>query len=156
MQFAHTGKCFYKYLCKMVSEDGKEIFDPLRKKWVRLTPEERVRQDWIGALAGRFGVPPTHMMSEVALKCGDKSMRADIVIYGRDLRPRCVIECKEPSVKLGRQVLDQALRYNMLLRVPFICITNGTGTVVCGKDSDGRYRLLEHFPDYGEMTAAEF
>ena len=96
------------------------IWDPLRKKEVALTPEEEVRQWCIGVLNGSLGVPLHMMMSEASFKLGEKKFRADIIVYDRDLRPIVVVECKRPEVELSNDVLDQAIRYNMVLDVRYI------------------------------------
>ena len=106
----------------------KRIWDPLRKKMVALTPEERVRQWFIGVLKESMKVPEYMMMSEVSLKLGDKPFRADILVYGRDTAPLMVVECKRPETALDREVLEQALKYNLVLGVRYIAITNGERT----------------------------
>jgi type I site-specific restriction endonuclease len=126
------------------------IWDPLRKKEVALTPEEQVRQWCIGVLNTQLEVPLHMMMSEVGFKLGDKQLRADVVIYDRSARPLAVVECKRPQVELTQEVLDQAIRYNMVLNVRYMIITNGTKTYMCGKDGE-RYVFLTRFPVYNEM-----
>lgn len=126
------------------------IWDPLRKKEVALTPEEQVRQWCIGVLNTQLEVPLHMMMSEVGFKLGDKQLRADVVIYDRSARPLVVVECKRPQVELTQEVLDQAIRYNMVLNVRYMIITNGTKTYMCGKDGE-RYVFLTRFPVYNEM-----
>ena len=126
------------------------VWDPLRKKEVALTPEERVRQWCIGVLRDQMGVPVHMMMSEAGFKLGDKQFRADILVYDRQARPLVVVECKRPEVELTQEVLDQAIRYNMVLDVKYMIITNGTRTYICGKQ-DGRYVFLDSFPTYTEM-----
>ena len=126
------------------------IWDPLRKKDVALTPEEQVRQWCIGVLNTQLEVPLHMMMSEVGFKLGDKQLRADVVIYDRSARPLVVVECKRPQVELTQEVLDQAIRYNMVLNVRYMIITNGTKTYMCGKDGE-RYVFLTRFPVYNEM-----
>ena len=113
------------------------IWDPLRKKEVALTPEERVRQWFIGILSTRMGVPLHMMMSEAGFKLGDKQFRADIVVYDRRVSPLMVVECKRPEVDLTQEVLDQAVRYNMVLDVKFIVITNGRQTFMLQKNQSG-------------------
>ena len=130
------------------------IFDPLRKKDVSLTPEERVRQWCIGVLSDQLEVPLHMMMSEVGFKLGGKQFRADILIYDRKAQPLAVVECKRPEVELTRVVLDQAIRYNMVLNVPYIFITNGTRTMICRRrEQDGRpgYEFMDKAPKYNEM-----
>lgn len=130
---------------------GKElIWDPLRKKEVALTPEERVRQWCIGVLAGPMKVPMHMMMSEVGFKLGGKQFRADIIIYDRKAQPLAVVECKRPEVVIDQEVLDQAVRYNMVLNVKYMIITNGTRTFICRKEGEG-YSFISNVPDYNEM-----
>jgi hypothetical protein len=93
------------------------VWDPLRKKEVALTPEEKVRQWCIGVLRDKMGVPAHLMMSEAGFKLGEKQFRADILVYDRQARPLVVVECKRPEVELTQEVLDQAIRYNMVLDV---------------------------------------
>ena len=126
------------------------IWDPLRKKEVARTPEEVVRQWFIQRLNENLQVPMHMMMSEAGLKMGDKQFRADILVYDRALKPLVIVECKRPEVELTQEVLDQAIRYNMVLDVKYIIITNGKKTYICGKH-DGRYAFLKAFPIYNEM-----
>lgn len=102
-----------------------QVWDPLRKRMVALTPEEKVRQWFIGVLRDNLKVPEHMMMSEVSFKLGNKPFRADIIVYGRDMAPLMVVECKREDVEMGREVLEQALRYNLVLGVKYIVITNG-------------------------------
>lgn len=130
------------------------IYDPLRKKEVALTPEERVRQWFIGILSRHLDVPLHMMMSEAGFKLGGKQFRADILIYDRNACPLAVVECKRPEVELTGEVLDQAIRYNMVLNVRFIFITNGTNTYICRrKEQDGsvEYEFIDKAPAYQEM-----
>ena len=126
------------------------IWDPLRKKEVALTPEERVRQWCIGVLNSNMEVPFHMMMSEAGFKLGGKLFRADIIIYDRMARPLAVVECKRPEVELTREVMDQAVRYNMVLNVRYIIITNGTKTYICRKEGEG-YAFMDSAPTYNEM-----
>ena len=123
------------------------IWDPLRKKDVALTPEERVRQWCIQVLARQYKVPMHMMMSEASLKLGGKSYRADIIAYDRSLQPVLVMECKRPEVEITAEVLDQAICYNMVLDVKFILITNGMRTYILKKDN-GRFIQVQTLPEY--------
>lgn len=126
------------------------IWDPLRKKDVALTPEERVRQWCIGVLASGMGVPMHMMMSEVGFSLGGKQFRADILVYDRKAAPLAVVECKRPEVELTAEVLDQALRYNMVLNVKYIIITNGTRTFIAEKKEE-RFVFIDSVPSYNQM-----
>lgn len=126
------------------------VWDPLRKKEVALTPEERVRQWCIGVLKEQMKVPEHMMMSEAGFKLGEKQFRADILVYDRQARPLVVVECKRPEVEMTQEVLDQAIRYNMVLDVKYMIITNGTKTFICQKGENG-YKFISHVPDYEQM-----
>ena len=134
------------------------IWDPLRKKNVALTPEEKVRQWCIGVLSNELGVPLHMMMSEAGFKLGDKQFRADILVYDRQARPLVVVECKRPEVELNAEVLDQAVRYNMVLNVAYMIITNGRQTFACRRGmTDGKvqYSFIEKVPAYNEMICQQ-
>ena len=136
----------------------RTVFDPLRRKDVALTPEEQVRQWCIGVLAEDLGVPLHMMMSEVGMKLGEKQFRADILVYDRQVRPLVVVECKRPEVELGREVLDQAVRYNMVLNVRYMIITNGRQTFACRREeTEGnvRYVFVDKVPSYNEMICQQ-
>ena len=138
--------------------NGQTIWDPLRKKEVALTPEERVRQWCIGVLNTSLGVPMHMMMSEAGFKLGGKQFRADILIYDRAAKPLAVVECKIPEVELTQEVLDQAVRYNMVLNVKHIIITNGTKTyMLCRTEKDGvqTYEFVKNIPTYLEMLCQQ-
>ena len=127
------------------------IYDPLRRKDVALTPEERVRQWFIDLLRTSAQVPLHQMMSEVQLQYGaGKVWRADIVVYGRGGVPLAVVECKRPDVEITKEVLEQALRYNIVLKVPFLFLTNGQLTYICRRNGDS-YEFLDKAPVYEEM-----
>ena len=130
--------------------DRKVIWDPLRKKEVALTPEERVRQWCLGVLSTQCGVPLHMMMSEAGFKLGGKQFRADLIVYDRKAQPVMVVECKRPEVRIDQAVIDQAVRYNMVLNVKYILVTNGTATYICRK-GESRYDFIDHVPDYNEM-----
>ena len=128
----------------------RTIWDPLRKKEVALTPEEHVRQWFIGVLTRQMSVPQHLMMSEAGFKLGDKQFRADILVYDRLARPLMVVECKRPEVELTREVLDQAIRYNMVLNVKYMAITNGHKTFIFEK-RDNQFAQCTQVPVYNEM-----
>ena len=130
--------------------ERQTIWDPLRKKEVTLTPEERVRQWCIGVLAQQMEIPLHMMMSEAGFRLGDKQFRADILVYDRSAQPLMVVECKRPEVELTEEVLDQAVRYNMVLNVKYIIITNGTKTFICRR-GDAGYKFIDTVPDYEQM-----
>jgi hypothetical protein len=110
---------------KMKEEGGKEqIFDEVRKQWVRLNPEEWVRQNWIQYLIQTMQYPLKWISVEKEIELNGLKKRYDIVVY-RESKPWMIIECKETEVKLSSSALEQVLRYNMALPVEYLIITNG-------------------------------
>lgn len=126
------------------------VWDPLRKKEVILTPEEQVRQWFISVLKTQMCVPEHMMMSEVGFRLGDKQFRADILVYDRQAEPLAVVECKRPDVELSESVLSQVIRYNMVLNVRYIMITNGNRTCIFVKKGD-KYEFMDSIPQYEQM-----
>ncbi len=126
------------------------MYDCLRRKEVPSTPEEEVRQWFIGQLHSCAGVPLHMMMSEVSFKYGKKPYRADIVVYDRSCAPLAVVECKRPGVSIDSEVMLQALRYDMVLGVDWIIVTNGHSTYVFRKNGD-RYNSFGSVPTYEKM-----
>ena len=130
--------------------ESEYIWDPLRKKSVRNTPEEAVRQWFISVLHEGMKVPEHMMGSEVALRHGAKEYRADIVVYNREAGPVMVVECKRPEVELDQEVVDQALRYNNELNVNYIAVTNGLKPFIFERQADG-WQFMEKAPMWEEM-----
>lgn len=130
------------------------VWDPLRRKDVALTPEERVRQWFIGFLRESVGVPLHLMGSEVAFEYGRKKYRADIVVFSRQGSPLAVVECKRPDVEITPEVARQAMRYNSVLDVQYIFLTNGKITYLYGRDGD-RFERLAAVPTYEEMLCRQ-
>ena len=129
----------------------QQIWDPLRRKMVSLTPEEQVRQWFIGVVRDVCKVPEHLMGSEVALRVGQKKQRADIVVFGRDASPVAVVECKRPDVDIDKDVLMQAARYNLCLGVRWVMLTNGKRTVVLKMGVEGGLKTVDTLPQYAEM-----
>jgi hypothetical protein len=131
------------YAFKMKEEEGKEwIWDEVRKKWVRLTPEEWVRQNFIQYLAQQMLYPLTLMAVEKEIWVNDVKKRCDIVVYQQG-SPWMIVECKEMQVALTETVLRQALTYNMSLPVPYIVITNGLYTAAYSKQGSSLVALTK-------------
>jgi len=114
------------YQPKIKKEAEKEfIFDEFRKRWVVLTPEEWVRQNFLQYLTQIKKYPPSLIAIEKEIKLGELKKRFDIVVYDSNTKPWMIIECKEMNVALDKKVLDQVLRYNINMQVPYLVITNG-------------------------------
>ena len=115
------------YQPKIKRESGKEfIFDEVRKRWVVLMPEEWVRQNFLQYLIQVKNYPASLIAIEKEIKLGELKKRFDMVVYDRNSKPWMIVECKEMNVALTKAVLDQVLRYNISLKVPYLVITNGS------------------------------
>lgn len=115
---------------KLIYENGEErIFCPIRKKWLKITPEEWVRQNFILYLNKVLGYPLALVAVEKSIEVGELSRRFDIVVYNKNHQPHLLIECKEMNVPLNEQVIRQALAYNLSIRAMIIIVTNGANSV---------------------------
>ena len=114
---------------RLEQREGKPyVYDELRRKFVRLTPEEWVRQHFVHYLIDVLGYPQPLMQNEVALRLGETSKRCDTLLYDKALRPQMILEYKAPHVALTETVLQQIVRYNYVLpAVPYLVLSNGLG-----------------------------
>lgn len=108
-------------------DQKEQIFDPFRKIWVRLTPEEWVRQNFLQVLVQKQQVPAALIAIEKEIKWGETKKRFDILVY-KDTKPWLLVECKEMNVPLTENVLRQVLHYNSKIETRYIIITNGNDT----------------------------
>ena len=132
-------------------KEREQVFDPLRKKYVALTPEERVRQSFIRWLNDARGYPLSLMASEYSIQFGKKDYRCDIVCFSSNLQPLLAVECKAPHVKLECEAAEQICRYNMVLKVRYLVITNGVTTFAFELEPEsGSYRYISDIPSYAE------
>ena len=132
---------------KIKEENNAElIFDEVRKKWVRLTPEEWVRQNFIQYLLQVKNYPSSILAIEKEIKLGDLKKRCDIVVYKQD-KPWMIIECKEQGVALSDAVIQQILRYNITLNVSILVITNGENTHAVLTNKNGM-QVLDVLPNW--------
>lgn len=102
-----------------------EIFDPIRKKYIVLTPEEWVRQNFVNYLVNHLNYPKSLIKLEGGLKYNTMSKRSDIVVYDRIGNPFMIVECKSTDIKLTQKVVEQISIYNLQIRAPYQVITNG-------------------------------
>ena len=128
------------------------VFDPLRRRFVALTPEEEVRQKVLYLLVEHLKVPAGLLAVEYSVKVNGMDKRADAVVFGNEGLPLMIVECKAPTVELTQAVLEQALRYHSALHPKYLLLTNGTITY-CYKAENQALRPLDHLPDYAEMSA---
>ncbi|HLG39256.1 MAG TPA: type I restriction enzyme HsdR N-terminal domain-containing protein [Chitinophagaceae bacterium] len=131
---------------RIKKENGREfLFDPIRKKWLLLTEEEWVRQNFIQYLVEIKNYPSALIALEKIISLGELKKRFDILVYDRNHRPWMMVECKEMNVALSDAVLQQVLRYNIAVPVRFIVITNGKQTLGWEK-TDAQLESISELP----------
>jgi hypothetical protein len=131
-----------------------EIYDPIRRKYVILSPEEEVRQRFIQYLILQKGFPKNLMSVEKGLKINNLSKRTDIVQYNKQGKPIVIVECKAPHIQIDENTFAQAAMYNMKMQVDYLIITNGI-THFCCKVNYHQERLdyLPSVPHYNEIDS---
>lgn len=141
------------YEKKITTKDDKPfILDVIRRQYVALTPEEWVRQNFVHFLIEYKGYPQSLMANEVQLKLNGMSRRCDTVVYDRTLRPRVIVEYKAPSVSITQKVFEQICRYNMVLQVDYLIVSNGLAHYCCRIDYPTRsYTFLQEIPEYQSL-----
>lgn len=134
-------------------KSSKEIFDHVRMKWVALTPEEWVRQHVLNLLIHNQNVPAGLIAVEKSFKFNTRVYRADAVVYNTDRKPVFIVECKAPEVKITQAVFEQIFRYNLVLKVPFLWVTNGIDNYVAEIDYlNGESKFLDSIPLFEQMN----
>ena len=132
---------------RIKEEDGKEwIFDEFRKQWVRLTPEEWVRQNMLQYLTQVKKYPASLIAIEKEIALGELRKRFDILVY-KASKPWMIVECKEMNVPLDESVMKQVLNYNISVQADFVLITNGTDNYGFSLQNGVAEQLME-LPDY--------
>ncbi len=144
-----------EYVFRTKTAEGKNwIFDSIRKKFVVLTPEEWVRQNFIRYLAVEKAYPENLMAVEKQVFVNSKQRRFDLLIYRRNGQPFLIAEFKAPGVKITQEAFDQVVRYNMALRVQRVVVSNGLQHFVCEIDYiKNTYLFLREIPDFGRETS---
>jgi len=126
-----------------------QVFDPVRKKYFKLTPEEWVRQHVINYLSHDKKYPFGLMGIEKTIKYNTLRNRPDIILYNTEGIPNMIVECKAPSVNITQNTFNQIARYNFKLRVRYLLVTNGIKHFCCAMDYDkNRIDFLESVPSF--------
>ena len=140
---------------KLTTEAGKpHVFDILRRKYVALTPEEWVRQQFVHFLIGQKGYPAECIGNEVSITLNGTKKRCDSVVYGGQAEPLMLIEYKAPTVDITQQVFEQIGRYNIRLRVKWLIVSNGLQHYCCRIDYEqGTYQFVEDIPTFEDIKS---
>ena len=131
-------------------EDKQQVFCDWRRKWVRLTPEEWVRQHFLHRLVEEYHYPHALIGVEIAIQVGDAKKRCDAIVYNRQMQPVVLVECKAEHVALTQRTLDQAITYNRRLGVPYLFLHNGGQTVVAHTDNQ-EHEFLNYIPEWSQL-----
>jgi hypothetical protein len=137
-----------------IKKDGQNliVFDRLRAKYVALTPEEWVRQNFVNYLIAYKKYPPMLIANEMQIKLGRRIKRCDSVVYDNQLQPLVIVEYKAPEVSITQKVFEQIARYNYVLKVPYLIVSNGMNHYCCQIDYEKQsIAYLEEIPSYEEL-----
>ena len=143
------------YEFRTTDRDGKRvIYDPLREQYVRLTPEEWVRQHFVQYLIQDLDVPGGLVAIEASFQYQGQPRRADAIVHDRQGDPLLLLECKAPRITIGQDAFDQCAQYNFILEAPYLVVTNGQTHYACAIDFEERdYRFLDDLPSYDDLLA---
>lgn len=138
---------------KIIQKENKPyVFDILRKKYILITPEEWVRQHFVHFLIQHKEFPKSLMANEVLLHLNGMQRRCDTVVYQRDLKPKLIIEYKAPHIKIDQKVFNQISRYNFVLQVDYLIVSNGLQHYYCKMDYTNKsYTFMPEIPLYADL-----
>ena len=137
-----------------VYNNKEQIFCEWRHRWVRLTPEEWVRQQLLHRLVEQLDYPASRIAVEQAIQVGEAKKRCDAVVYDPSMQPQIIIECKAETVPLTQKTLDQAITYNRKLNVPYLILHNGIQTITINSES-GNNICTSGLPRYTDLLRSE-
>lgn len=127
------------------------IFDTIRKKYLVLTPEEWVRQNFLQYLIHEKQFPASLIAIEAGLKYNQLQKRLDVLVYDKQGAPHLIVECKAPEIKITQEVFDQVARYNFVFKAKYLVVTNGLQHFCCEMDyNENSFRYIEQIPVFGE------
>lgn len=135
-----------------VIDDIRYIFDSSRRKYVKLTPEEWVRQNFTEYLISQKQFPRGRLAQEISIQLNGMKRRVDTVIYDSEGRPFVLVEYKAPTVKITQETFNQITRYNIVMKVPYLIVSNGLHHYCCQIDyQQNRVKFLPQIPNYNEL-----
>lgn len=130
-----------------------KIFDILRNKYIALTPEEFVRQNFVNWLISHHHYPKSLMANEMEINLNNTKKRCDTVVFDRECRPLMIVEYKAPDVSITQDTFDQIVRYNRELKAKYLVVTNGVKIYCCLIDYNrDSYHFIRLIPDYNEAA----
>lgn len=137
---------------KIKKTDKLCIWDRIRRKYVALTPEEWVRQHFVNYIITEKHYPENLIANEIQISLNNQKRRCDTVVYDRTLSPLVIIEYKSPEVKITQEVFDQIARYNIVLKVKYLIVSNGMQHFCCQINySDMSFEYLSDIPEFPHL-----
>jgi hypothetical protein len=131
----------------------QQIFDEIRRKFVALTPEEWVRQNFVKYLIEEKKFPKGLIAIEMAVDISKNTNRCDVVCFNKEAKPIVIVECKAPKVKISKEVFEQTARYNMNLQTKYVIMTNGINHYCCMIDyKERKVVYLKDIPTFSEIS----
>jgi len=135
------------------SDKGFLILDPLRKRWITLTPEEWVRQNFVRFLINEKNYPAALMNNEISLIQNGIKRRCDTLVSDKNGDPLVIVEYKATTIEITQKTFDQIVRYNMVLKAKYLIVSNGINHYCCKIDyTNNSYSFLNEIPDYRQLT----
>lgn len=130
------------------------VFDPLRRKHIKLIPEEWVRQHFINYIISTLDYPTSLIANEIQINLNGLNKRCDTIVYNRDSTPLMIIEYKAPNIPITQEVFNQIARYNLVLRVNYLIVSNGLEHYCCYVDYENQtINYLPDIPHYEDITS---
>jgi len=128
------------------------VYDEFRSKFVALTPEEWVRQNFLHYLVKDLAYPKSRISIEMSLHDGEKNRRCDAVVFDKLLKPQVIVECKKPEVPISQSTFNQIGRYNIMLKVKYLIITNGITHYFCEiNHKEQNFIFFDNIPMYSSL-----
>ena len=133
-------------------DDGFIILDSLRKRWVTLTPEEWVRQNFVRYLIQEKKFPASLMNNEISITQNGIKRRCDTLVADMQGNALVIVEYKAPTIAISQKTFDQIVRYNMVLHANYLIVSNGLNHYCCKIDYDNNsYSFLKEIPSYSQL-----
>lgn len=134
----------------LTEKSGKKyVFDPIRKKYLMLQPEEMVRQLLIQWLINKSAFSRNAIQVEKLVSINNLRKRFDILIYDKFTKPHVLIECKSPAAVINQHVFDQVSVYNTAMKAPYLIVTNGPGTWIARQNLESeRFEFYSELPEW--------
>lgn len=138
-----------------VNAANNTLFDAIRKKHLKVTPEEWVRQNFVWFLIDHMQYPAGLLALEMQLKLNTLIRRCDIVGFDKSGKAKLIVECKAAHISINQKTFDQIATYNLKLKVDFLIVTNGLQHYCCLMDyKNNSYQFIEEIPSFQQMTGS--